>query len=168
MQHHDAWCFLFHQEQISSKFSFRSFACEKLMFLCSILDLERRDDGFSYGNNVSVLQQLFWETKCCAILQILWCWVIDLSALEVTQFVLIWLLFGYKLFASDTLQLKSLWRSCIGWQSGAQHHVRKHRCVSCGSWCLAQCSGQCIRSSSLYISSFRQICICTTAALQPR
>jgi hypothetical protein len=62
---------MFHQEQISSKFSFGSFACEKLMFLCSILDLERRDDGYKKergksrryrrddGNNVSVLQQLF-------------------------------------------------------------------------------------------------------------
>jgi len=54
---------MFHQEQISSKFSFRSFACEKLMFLCSILDLERSDDGFSYGNNVSVLQLLFLRDK---------------------------------------------------------------------------------------------------------
>ncbi len=53
----------------------------------------------------------FWETKCCAILWILWCWVTDLSALKVTQFVIIWLLFWCKLFASDTLQLKSLWRS---------------------------------------------------------
>jgi hypothetical protein len=33
------------------------------MFLCSILDLERSDDGFSYGNNVSVLQLLFLRDK---------------------------------------------------------------------------------------------------------